>query len=103
MHWVCPIQFTAFPFLDSRDLPGIVPWNDPTFSDIKAANTAISQQLLPDLTSFALDPYVAFTTYIFQLDDRTLVVGVNLDPQERNIPLTQLPVWEGGREFEGGV
>ena len=58
---------------------------------------------------------MVFTTYTFQrvhigtweLDGRTLVVGVNLDPQERKIPLTQLPVWQADANlrvvYNGGV
>ena len=58
---------------------------------------------------------MVFTTHIFQrvhigiweLDGRTLVVGVNLDPHERKIQLTQLPVWEADANlrvvYNGGV
>lgn len=108
------------PIPDSRGLPGIVSWNDPTSSDIKAAAAAIGQQLLPDLTSYALNPHVVFTTYVWQrihfgmwkVEYRTLVVGVNLDPQTREVSLEQLPgleineklevVYDGGASFKSG-
>ena len=91
-----------------RYFPGIVPWNDPTSGDIKAAATALSQQLVPTLTSFALDPQVVFTTYVWQrvhfgswsVSGRTLVVGVNLDSQVQAIPLSQLPGWEEGAKLD---
>lgn len=101
-------------------LPGITPWNDPTSGDIKAAATNLGQQLVPSLTSFALDPHVTFTTFVWQrvhfgvwkVDNRVLVVGVNLNPQVRWIPLAQLPecethtevevVYDGGASIESG-
>ena len=54
------------PIPDSRGLPGIVSWNDPTSSDIKAAAAVVGQQLLPHLTSYALNPHVVFPTYVWQ-------------------------------------
>jgi hypothetical protein len=77
-------------------------WNDPTSDDIKAAATALSQQLVPSLTSFAFDPYKVFTTYVrgrvhfgtWSVGDRTLFVGVNLDRRAWSIPLTKLPRWK---------
>ena len=81
---------------------GIISWNDPTSGDIKAAATTVSQQLIPGLTRFVLDPDVVFATYIWQrlhlgewsVGSRTLIVGVNLDGQTQNFPLTQLPGWK---------
>ena len=110
-----PPLTTGLPYL-----AGITPWNDPTSSDIKAAVTTLGQQLIPGLTSFALDPHTTFTTYVWQhvhfriwrAGDQTLVVGVNLNPQVWQIPLTQLPGWKaytrlevvynGGASFESG-
>ena len=51
------------------------------------------------MSRFTSDPEVTFATYVWQrvhvgtwsVRGKTLVVGVNLDPQERKIPLTQLP------------
>ena len=99
---------------------GIVPWNDPTSSDIKAAATFLRQQLIPTLASFVLDPHGTFATYVWQrvhfgiwrAGDQTLIIGVNLNPQVWWIPLSQLPGWEayarlevvydGGASFELG-
>ena len=101
-------------------LAGITPWNDPTSSDITAAATTLGQQLIPSLTSFALEPHATFVTYVWQrvhfgiwrAGDQTLVVGVNLNPQVWRIPLAQLPGWKaytrmevvynGGASFESG-
>ena len=96
----------AFP--GSPHFIGIIPWNDPTSSDIKAAAAALGQQLIPSLTKFALDPHVAFTTYVWQrvhfgvwrAGDQTLVVGVNLNPQVRWISLAQLPGWKAYTKLE---
>ena len=99
---------------------GIIPWNDPTSSDIKDAATSLGQQLVPSLTSFALDPHATFVTCVWQrvhfgiwrAGDYTFIVGVNLGPQVRWIPLAQLPGWkayttlevvfDGGASFESG-
>ena len=101
--------------LDLLYLIGITPWNDPTSSDIKAAATDLGQQLIPRLTEYALDPHVTFITYIWQrihfgiwrVGDRVLVVGVNLNPQARTVPLPQLPECKTHTELEvvydGGV
>jgi hypothetical protein len=83
-------------------LSGIIPWNDPTSDDVKAAATVLSQNLVPTLTRFAFDPDMAFTTYIWErvhfgvwsVAHRTLHVGVNLDSQVRTIPFNQLPTWK---------
>ena len=96
------------PYTGLLRLLGIVPWNDPTSGDIKAAATIVSQQLLPSLSSFALDPHVTFTTYVWQrvhfgiwkVGNQMLVVGVNLNPQVRLVPLTQLPGWKGSTTLE---
>ena len=87
---------------------GIIPWNDPTSSDIKAAATALGRQLIPSLLSYVLDPDATFTTYVWQrvhfgiwaVDHQSLVVGVNLDPQVRWVPLAQLPGWKAYRRLE---
>ena len=89
-------------------LLGIVPWNDPTSSEIKAAATTLGQQLVPSLSSFALDSDVTFATYVWQrvhfgiwtVGRQTLIVGVNLNPQVRLIPLVQLPGWKGYTKLE---
>ena len=89
-------------------LSGIIPWNDPTPSDIKDAATALSKQLVPSLTSFALNPDVTFETHTWQrvhfgiwsVYDQILVVVVNLNPQPRNIPFIQLPMWKEGMEID---
>ena len=49
---------------------------------------------------------------MWKVDDRTLVVGVNLDPQTREVSLEQLPgleineklevVYDGGASFKSG-
>ena len=109
------LYITGLPYL-----AGITPWNDPTSSDIKAAVTTLGQQLIPGLTSFALDPHTTFATYVWQrvhfgiwrAGDQTLIIGVNLNPQVWQIPLTQLPGWKaytrlevvynGGASFESG-
>jgi len=108
VHWVCSIL--SFIFIPPG-LPyflGIVPWNDPTSSDIKAAADTLSQQLIPSLTSFILNPHVTFATCVWQrvhfgiwrVGDHTLVVGVNLNPQVRWIPLSQLPGWKAYTKLE---
>ena len=87
---------------------GIIPWNDPTSSDIKTAATILGQQLIPSLSSFALDPDVTFSTYVWQrvhfgiwvVGRQSLVVGVNLDPHVRSIPLAQLPGWKAYTTLE---
>ena len=88
---------------------GVIPWNEPTSSDIIAAATSLGQQLVPSLTNFALDPHVAFMTYIWQrshfgiwrVGDQTLVVGVNLDRQVQTwMPLSQLLGWKSYAKLE---
>jgi len=88
-------------------LSGIVPWNDPTSGEIKAAATTLGQRLVPSLSSFALDPDVTFTTYVWQrvhfgiwtVGFQTLIVGVNLNPQIRLIPVAQFPGWKGYKSW----
>ena len=119
--WVCSIPSTA---CIPSDLPhplGIVPWNDPTSSDIKAAATTLGQQLVPSLLKFALDPDVAFTTYVWErlhfgiwrIGHRALVVGINLNPRMQRISIAQLAGWKAyaglevvysdGASFESGI
>ena len=89
-------------------LSGIVAWNDPTSSDIKAAATTLGQQLIASLSRFALDADVTFSTYVWQrvhfgiwaVGRQLLVVGVNLDPQVGWVPLGQLPGWKAYRKLE---
>ena len=106
-HQVC-FHFVCFRTPGLQYTSGIVSWNDPTSVDIKAAATAIGQQLVLSLTSFALNPNMVFTTYIWHrvhfgtwsVGAQTLVIGVNLGNQVRTIPLTQLPRCEEDEQLD---
>jgi hypothetical protein len=80
-------------------MAGVIPWDDPTTTDIKTAATLLAQSLLPSLAKYALNPKVTFSSYIsnridvglWTLGSSTLVVATNLNYNQVILSLNELP------------
>ncbi|KAK7026408.1 hypothetical protein VNI00_015643 [Paramarasmius palmivorus] len=76
---------------------GVVPWDDPTSTDIKASSSALALSL-PEMTPFILDPSATFRQVtsdridvgLWTVGDRTLVLASNMNYEEKTLDLEQL-------------